>query len=206
MSWVAAAVASASATVAGYKAIHGAHQKNKARKMKVDRPVMGRSKASIEQENMYRNMANANRMPGQSIAENNIGAQSARDNSRILQTGGSTGDVIQGISMVDQNSRMQQNDLAAQAGQYNQRNKELFGDVLSGVSQDQKELFDYNSNQPYQTAALRKQALMDSGERNINNAADSFMDSSSQFGGSYASGMGASGSRKSGPSASTSRR
>jgi hypothetical protein len=161
--------------------VKGTRQNKQAKKIDTTRPVMTRTAASKEQEDMARNMAMSTRLPGQAYAENQIGAQTARANNVIQQTGGSTGEIINGLSSVDQNARNATNDLSFQAAQLNQHNKELFSNVLSGVSQDQKDLFDYNVNQPYQTRVLKQQALKDAGSRNIDNGIDRFIDAGSNI-------------------------
>jgi hypothetical protein len=184
MSWIAAGTAAVSAGTAIYKIAHGAHQRNKARKLAAQtvRPVMGRTSASIEEEQNARNMANTTRLPGQSYAENQIGAQTARANNAIQQTGGSTGEIINGLSNVNQDALNAANDLAYQGAQLNQRNKEMFNNVLENVSNDQKNIFDYNNNQPYQTKMLRAQAMQDASARNIDNGLNGLQDTASNFG------------------------
>jgi hypothetical protein len=158
------------------KGIRARKQRKEANKIDDTRPTMERSRASIEQEQNARQMAGSARIPGQSYAENQLGAQSARATNQILNTGGSTGEIISGLAKVDENARNSTNDLAFQGAQLNQQNKMMLNDVLSNVSQEQKELFDYNTNQPYQTKALKKQALLDASSRNTDNALSSLQD------------------------------
>ena len=158
------------------KGIRARKQRKQAEKIDDTRPTMTRTNASIEGEETARQMAANTRIPGQGYAENQIGAQTARATNDILKTGGSTAEIISGLSNVDQNSRNATNDLAFQGAQLNQQNKMMLNNVLSNVSQDQKELFDYNVNQPYQTKALKKQALLDASSRNTDNSLSSLQD------------------------------
>jgi hypothetical protein len=165
-----------------YKGIRAKKQRKEAEKINPIRPDMTRTNASKEQEAMFRNMANSTRLPGQSYAENKLGAQSARATNAILGTGGSTAEIINGLTNVDQNSRESSNDLAMKGASLNQQNKQMYADVLSNVSQEQKEIFDYNKNQPYQTDVLRKQSLLDASSRNTDNALSSLQDTAGNVG------------------------
>lgn len=164
------------------KGIRARKQRKEANKINPVRPEMVRTGASEENEAMFRNAANSTRLPGQSYAENQIGAQTARAANAIQQTGGSTGEIISGLSQVDENSRKATNDLAFQGAQFQQQNKQLFGQVLNNVSEEQKDIFDYNKNQPYQSDVVRKQALLDASSRNTDNAIDQATDAASNFG------------------------
>jgi hypothetical protein len=131
---------------------------------------------------MERQAAGSTRLPGQSYAENQIGAQTARSTNAITQTGGSTGEIISGLSSIDSNAREATNDLGFQAAQLNQRNKELYSGVLGDVSEEQKDIFDYNKNQPYQTKSLQAQSLRDASSRNSDNAFSSVQDAAENIG------------------------
>lgn len=164
------------------KGIKARKQRKEAEKINPIRPIMGRTRASRELQARSRRDAQSTRLPGQSYAENQIGAQTARANTAIQQTGGSTGEIIAGLSTVDENARRSTNDLAFQGAQLNQENKRMYGQVLQGVSQEQREMFDYNQNQPFQTETLRKQALLDSSARNTDNAWGSASDAVGDLG------------------------
>lgn len=161
-----------------FKGVRGYNQKIEANRLAKNnvRPEMTRTAASIEQENQAREMAGTTRLPGQSYAENQIGSQSARDVNRIQQIGGSSGEMINGVTNVDANARSSTNDLAFQGAQLNQQNKKMYSDVLSGVNADQQNIFDYNKNQPFQTNQLRAQQLRGSSQQNINNGLDTLSD------------------------------
>jgi hypothetical protein len=64
----------------------------------------------------------------------------------------------------------------------NQENKDRFANVLRNVSEEEKDIFDYNKNQPYQTDVLRKQALLDASSRNTDNALSGLQDTASNVG------------------------
>jgi hypothetical protein len=176
MSWAAVAAGTVAATGAIIKGVKARKQRKAAEKIKTVRPIMERTNASKELEGMSRMAANSTRLPGQSYAENQIGAQTARTNAAITQTGGSTAEIISGLTASDDNARRATNDLSFQGAQLNQQNKQMFGNVLNNVSQDQKEMFDYNSNEPFQTDSLKKQSLLDASARNTDNAISTAMD------------------------------
>ena len=124
------------------KGVRARKQRKAAEKINPVRPEMARTNASKENEAMFRGMANSNRLPGQGYAENQIGAQTARATNAIQQTGGSTGEIISGLTQVDENAKRSTNDLAFKGAQLNQENKQLFGQVLNNVSEEQKDIFD----------------------------------------------------------------
>lgn len=169
---------------AAFKIGHGIHQKNLARKAEKNniRPTMAEPAALREEADNARQQAGTTRIPGQSYAENQIGAQSARDVNRITQTGGSTGEIINGIGRVDENARGATNDLAFQGAQLNQQNQAMYRGVLDKVADNQMQRFDYNQNQPYQTKFLQNQQLKQSGNANITNGIDTLGDTASNIG------------------------
>jgi hypothetical protein len=164
------------------KGIRARKQRKEANKINPIRPEMTRTSASKELESMTRMGANSTRLPGQSYAENKIGAQTARATNSILGTGGSTAEIIGGLTNVDQNAREASNDLAIKGAELNQQNKQMFANVLSNVSEEQKDIFDYNKNQPFQTETLRKQALLDASSRNTDNALSGLQDTAGNIG------------------------
>lgn len=164
------------------KGIRARKQRKAAEKINPVRPEMVRTNASKENEAMFRQAAGSTRLPGQAYAENQIGAQTARANNLIQQTGGSTGEIIGGLTAVDDNARRATNDLSYQGAQLNQENKRMFGQVLSNVSEEEKEIFDANKMQPFQTELLRKQSLLDASSRNTDNAISGLQDTAENIG------------------------
>lgn len=165
-----------------YKGIKARKQRKEANKINPIRPEMQRTSASKELEGMSRMAANSTRLPGQSYAENQIGAQTARTNSAIMRTGGSTAEIIGGLTASDENARQATNDLAVKGAELNQQNKQALGNVLNNISEEQKEMFDFNKNQPYQTDVLRKQSLLDASDRNTDNAISGLQDTANNIG------------------------
>lgn len=165
-----------------YKGIKARKQRKAANKINPIRPELTRTSASKELEGMSRMAANSTRLPGQAYAENQIGAQTARTNTAIQNAGGSTAEIISGLTASDENARRSTNDLAFQGAALNQQNKQLYSNVLANVSEDQKEMFDYNKNQPYQTDVLKKQALLDASARNTDNAISGLQDTANNIG------------------------
>lgn len=164
---------------AGLKAQAAYTQDRKLRELEANaklRPQLNMPTALQEKKNLYKNMANSSLLPAQGYYENQMGAQSARANRDIQNTGGSSNDVIAGLTQVDQNNRNQLNALAAEGLANQQQNKQMYGGVLSEVAGQQNEMFDYNQNQPYQSEQLKIQSLRDSANRNLNNAVSSGID------------------------------
>lgn len=154
----------------GAQAYSAAKQRKKASKINPSRPTMGLPSAIKEKTNLAKNMASSSLLPAQAYYENMIGAQTARNVRDIKKAGGSSNEVISALANSDEKSRAQLNSLIAQGAEYQARNKELYGNALSEKADYEMEMFDYNQNQPYQTAMLQKQALIDASNRNYNNA------------------------------------
>lgn len=176
-------IAAGSALVKGVRA---AKQKKEANRLNPMRPEMTRTKGSVESENRARAMANSSRLPGQSYYENQIGSQTARSANAAMQTGGSTGEVIAGLSQADRNAKDQLAGLGVSGAQFKAQNEGMLQNALQSKSAEEMEMFDYNRNQPYQTTMLRKQALIDSSNRNIEGAIEDI----GNFGTGLAQGMG----------------
>ncbi len=180
---IGGAIAAGSAIAKG---VRSAKQKKLANGINPIRPTLNRTQGSVESENRARILANSSRLPGQSYYENQIGSQTARTANAALQTGASTGEVIAGLSQADRNAKDQLSGLAASGAQYKRQNEDLLQGALANKSGEEMEMFDYNKNQPYQTQALRKQALIDSSNRNAEGAIEDI----GNFGSLTAQGMG----------------
>lgn len=169
---------------AGFKAQKAYQQKKELNQLEAAakaRPKLTVPTALQEKANLAKNLASSSLLPGQGYYESQMGAQAARANRDIQNTGGSSNDIIAGLTQVDQNSRDQMNALAAQGAANQQQNQQLYGGVLSEVAGQQNEMFDYNQNQPYQSQQLKIQSLRDASNRNLNNAISSGIDVASNY-------------------------
>lgn len=158
-----------------------AKQKRKANSINPQRPEMGVPKSIKEKTNILKSMANSSLLPAQGYYENLIGSQTARSTRRIQDVGGSSNEVISGLSALDEQSRAQQNQLIAQGAEMQAQNKLNYGNALSEKAAYEQEAWDYNQNQSYQTELLKKQALIDASNRNFQNALMTSIDAASTY-------------------------
>jgi len=170
---------------AGLKKVQSDKQKQLSDRLEEEgraRPVLGLPDALQEKKNIYKNMANSSLLPAQGYYENQLGASTARANREIQNTGGSANDIIGGLTQVDANNRSQLSALAVAGKENQQQNMANYGGVLSEVSNQQNEMFDYNQNQPYQSNQLKVQSLRDASNRNLNNAISTGIDAAQIYG------------------------
>ena len=146
------------------------HQANKAKKIKADRPTYEIPKEVQQNKDMYQSLANSSRIPGQSIADNNRGASSAASLAALMKGSSSSSDILYGLSQVNQNNNNAINDLAMQGAQYQAMNRDKLADANSQLAEYKDQAFDYNKNQPYELALMRKRALEGAAYGNVNSA------------------------------------
>ncbi len=167
---------------AAVKAGVQAHRANKDRKRgkalldSAVRPDMQLTEEAKESLQDARQRAGSTRLDGQNYKENNIFANAGRTTKAITETGGSTGEVISGLGKVQDstnNSLNQLNELGTEQNNYN--HAALRGE-LEKVSNNKKEIFDYNKNQPYQTQVMRGQAKIGASRQEGMNALDTLTD------------------------------
>lgn len=166
------------------KAAHQAHVANKQRKAanKIDttRPTYNIPGEVAANQAMYRDMANSSRMPGQSLAENNIKAGTANSLNALTQTGGGVNNILAAVGGLNQNQNNSMNDLATQGAQFQLQNKDKYANANNVMAGYRDKSFDYNQNQPYMMNVSRKMALQNASMMNkdgmfttINNGANS---------------------------------
>lgn len=154
---------------AGYGIYQGIKQNNQAKKIDTTRPTYNIPGEVAANQAMYRDMANSSRMPGQSIAENNIKAGTANSLNALTQTGGGVNNILAAVGGLNQNQNNAMNNLATQGAQFQLQNKDKFANSNNVMAQYRDKAFDYNKNQPYMMNVARKNALQQAGATNINN-------------------------------------
>lgn len=152
------------------QAVRAAKQKKLSNGIDTKRPTLERTKASQEVENRARTMANSTRLPNQAYYENLLGQQTAQTASKAMQTSNSSAEAVAGLTAADRNQREGLSQLAGQGADYRLQSENNLNNALAMKQGEELEMFDYNKNQPYQTNVLRKQALIDSSNRNIEGA------------------------------------
>jgi len=152
------------------QAIRAAKQKKLANGINAQRPTLNRTAASQEFENRARTMANSTRLPNQAYYENLLGQQTAQTANKAQQTSNSSAEAIAGLTAADRNQREGLNQLAGQGADYRLQSEQNLNNALAMKQGEELNMFDYNKNQPYQTQVLRKQALTDASNRNLEGA------------------------------------
>lgn len=140
------------------------------------------------------NAADTTALPGQGLYQNQINQTTAAGANKLNQTGGTVGEIVNGLGSLNRNALNSTNSLAEAGGQMNQQNKQLYEQQANNYAQDQNTAFDYNQNQPYQTQYLMKQAAKNAWYQNRAAGATQIGDSADDAEAQAASLIGASGS------------
>jgi hypothetical protein len=148
-----------------------AFQALKAAKIHPNRPTYSIPSEIAKNQAMYQSMANTSRLPGQSIAENNIGSNNASSINAAMQAGGNSGDILATLGNVNNNSNAQYNNLAMQGAQMQYSNKDKLAQANESMADYKNQAFDYNENQPYELAYKRKMALEGAAYANVDRGA-----------------------------------
>ena len=120
------------------------------------------------------------RLPGQSLMENKIDANSSNAIAAIQQSGNSPADIINSISGINGQQNDAYNNLGIAGVQRNDQNQ---ANVISALitaakykdhaynvnSGNEQAEFEYNQNQPYQANAAAASALTGAGQQNLYN-------------------------------------
>lgn len=145
-------------------------QAKQAKKIDTTRPEYTIPGAAQENQAMYRDLANSQRLPGQSMAENNIRSGTANALNAISQTGGGVNNILAAVGGLNKNQNDAMNNLAVQGAQMNLANKDKLAQSNREIAGYQNEAFDYNKNQPYLQNMSRKMALQGSSAQNLDNS------------------------------------
>lgn len=143
-------------------AIMGRRQKRLAAQINPVRPtyqIPGEINANV---NMYNSMAGSSRLPAQSLMEDNLKASTASSfNQAQNASGGSGGSaMLAAMGRVNQNESNSINELNIAGAQNQQANKDKLADARNTMADYKQQDFDYNKNQPYEQALMRKRALV----------------------------------------------
>lgn len=141
-------------------------QKEQADAIKLNRPVLGRTQGGLEGEGLSRAAASTSNDEIYKLGQEQIAKGQASTNRAISNTGASGSDIMGGIISADRNARDANLDNLQGAAERQMTNRQSFYDQLSRKSIEERGIFDYNQNQPYQNDYLRKYNLLDSSSRN----------------------------------------
>lgn len=156
-----------------YNIASGIHQNNQSNKINPIRPNYQIPSAIRNNLAIATNLANTQRLPGQSIAENRIRENSANSLNAIQKSGTSGNNILNAASQINQNQNNANNDLAVQGAQMQMDNQGRLMDVNNTFAQYQDQAFDYNKNQPYMMELAKKMALKQAGAENISSGLSS---------------------------------
>jgi hypothetical protein len=150
-------------------AISAYSQNRKSNKIKLNRPTYNIPGEILQNQAMYQNAANTTRLPGQSILENNIGASSAGSMNAVMQSGGSSTDILSALSSVNQNQNNAYNDMAVKGAEFQAMSKDKLASANSELSEYRDQQWQVNQYEPYQLEYARKMALKTAANANVNN-------------------------------------
>lgn len=153
-----------------YSLAQGIKQNNQANRINPLRPTYRPPSEIAANQKMYQDLVNSNRMPGQSIAENNIKSGTANSINAMTQAGGGVNNILAAIGGLNQNQNNAMNQLSTQAAQMNLGNRDRLAQANNAMAEAKNQAFDYNQNQPYMMDLQRKYALQQAGAANINNS------------------------------------
>ncbi len=120
------------------------------------------------------NAADTTALPGQGLYQNQINQTTAAGANKLNQTGGTVGEIVNGLDTLNRNALNSTNSLAEAGAQMNQQNKQLYEQQANNYAQDENTAFSYNKNDPYQTQFLQKQAAKNAWYQNRGGAFSSF--------------------------------
>lgn len=172
--WGALAGAAIGGTVAGISnIIHNKKMKKLDQERKAivaNRPKYQIPQEVIDNQQMYKELAASNRLPGQSQIENQLDQKSAGAVQAAMQTGGNTADILNTVANINRSNLNSYNQLGVAGAQNRQANMGQYADANAQLSDYRSQAFDYNQNQPYEYNLMRNQALAGAEIQSYNNS------------------------------------
>jgi hypothetical protein len=150
-----------------YKGIKGLVQKGQARKIDDTRPtyrIPGEINSNVS---MYQNLANSDRMPGQSLTENKLNAGMASDINAIRETGGGGTNMLAAIAGLNANRNNAVNDLGIESANMRLGAMDRLSGARDMLANYKDQAFDYNQNQEFQYKRMKKNMLQNAGDENM---------------------------------------
>lgn len=160
------------AAKAGYDIYQSEEQKRKADKINPIRPKYNIPSAVYDNAAMYKNLANSNRVPGQSIAENQINQNADQTLGAAQNSLSNSSDIAAVLSGVNRNKNNSMNSLFGQGAQMRLANMDKNANANMTLAGYQDKQFGYSQDEPYREDVARKNALMDASLANQNKAVD----------------------------------
>jgi len=132
---------------------------------KTQRPTYQIPQAQLEATDIARNAFLNKQLPGQSVMEDKLSGITANTANKAMQIG-NPNESLALLAAANQNQNDAQNLLNVKAAEYNDVNRNAFTNQLNRLSGYQDQAFDYNKNQPYQSAMKASSALKEGAIRN----------------------------------------
>jgi hypothetical protein len=146
----------------------GLVQSNRAKKILegLNTPTYDIPKAQTESLNIARTLASTNQLPNQVQAEQALDQSTANALYNVNQNAQSGTEALAALSGVYGNQMGAQNQLAGQAANFVQGQKQNYMNELAKYAAYQDKAFDYNVNQPFQRKMAEAQGLAGAGMNN----------------------------------------
>ena len=150
-----------------YKIFQGFQQQRKAKSLAQKRPQYQIPEAQTEALETLQSSALDPRIPGQTLAQEQLGKASQRNIESIMQSGASPAEIIAGISNVGSQERGGLDQIGAQAAQIGEQRKQALVQGLGQQAQYQQAQQQYNVLDPFSEAMNAKAALEEGSRQNI---------------------------------------
>jgi len=150
-----------------YKIFQGFQQKRKAKSLEQQRPTYQIPEAQTEALETLRAGALDPRIPGQTLAQEQLGKSSQRSIEAIMQSGASPAEIIAGISNVGSQERSGLEGIGQQAAQIQEQRRGALVQGLGTQAQFQQQQQQYNVLDPFAESMQAKAALEEGSRQNI---------------------------------------
>lgn len=150
-----------------FKLFQGLSQARKAKGLAQKRPEYQIPEAQQERMDMLRAGALDQRIPGQTLAQEQLGKTSQRNIEAIQQSGASPAEIIAGISNVGSQERGGLQQIGVQAGQIQEQRRQALVQGLGQQAEFQQAQQQYNVLDPFAENMQAKAALEEGSRQNI---------------------------------------
>ena len=150
-----------------FKLYQGFKQKREAKKLAAQRPEYQIPAAATEALEMQRSQALSQRLPGQALAQANLGRASQRGLEAIREGGGSSAEIIAGATNIAGQEQAALGQQAAQAAQFQQQAQQNLVAGLGQYAGYQQQKQQYDVLDPFAQQMQAKAALEEGAVQNI---------------------------------------
>jgi hypothetical protein len=150
-----------------FKLYQGFKQKREAKKLAQQRPEFEIPAAATEALEMQRSQALSQRLPGQALAQENLGRSTQRGMEAIREGGGSSAEIIAGATNLAGQEQAGLNQQAVQAAQFQQQAQQNLVGGLQQYAGYQQQKQQYDVLDPFAQQMRAKAALEEGSMQNI---------------------------------------